>query len=206
MAHKKNPFLGWEIETAPQKSGTAPHTQPCAHLGCPEAGTFPGPASPYGERSQRRFFCTGHIQEYNQDWNYYAGMSQVEIEEDQRKDRLWRRTTQPMRVAPQDWLKFLGNVSNTETIDALLGRIHHKNAPQSSSNPLSDKLPNTVKEALAVLQLSWPCTALTAKQHYKKLVKMLHPDIRGSDADAEEAMKRVNVAYALLRRFLGGKK
>jgi len=37
------------------------------------------------------------------------------------------------------------------------------------------------------------------KARYKELAKRLHPDVNGGDAEAEERLKRINLAYATLQ-------
>ena len=57
----------------------------CDHPGCNKAGTCRAPKT----RDLREYwwFCREHAAEYNKNWNYYAGMTPDEIEED------WERQT-----------------------------------------------------------------------------------------------------------------
>lgn len=40
------------------------------------------------------------------------------------------------------------------------------------------------------------------KRRYKELAKQLHPDVNGGDLAAEERLKRINQAYAVLKKAL----
>lgn len=199
MAQKTNAFLGWEIETTPRdQPKVSEDAHPCAHPNCSAPGTFPAPSLDLPTQ-QRPMLCSQHILEHNRTWDYYANMSMAEIEADRLQDRLWRRVTRPMRLSPQEWVDILKNVDDMEVILGHMGRIPKEAVPRA--NP-TDGPPETVRTALEILHLTWPCTAETAKKNYKKLAQKLHPDVRGSDTEAEEAMKRVNVAYAVIRKFL----
>jgi hypothetical protein len=56
-------------------------------------------------------------------------------------------------------------------------------------------------QALATLGLTGPADIATIKQHYKRLVKRYHPDANGGgNQAAEEQLKRINEAYAILKK------
>ena len=64
----------------------------CDHPGCAESGDHRAP------RSRQRlddyfWFCLEHVREYNRSWNYYAGMSDAEVEADLRRSTTWERPT-----------------------------------------------------------------------------------------------------------------
>jgi hypothetical protein len=49
--------------------------------------------------TQYRWFCLQHVREYNAAWNYYAGMSDDEVEADIRRDPGWPRPSWPLASA-----------------------------------------------------------------------------------------------------------
>ena len=63
----------------------------CDHPDCHEEGLFRAPK----DRSLRSYywFCLKHVQEYNKNWNYYAGLSPEEIEHEIREDLVGHRPT-----------------------------------------------------------------------------------------------------------------
>jgi curved DNA-binding protein CbpA len=63
----------------------------------------------------------------------------------------------------------------------------------------SELLNNAEKDALEVLELSWPITQALLKTRYKELVKRHHPDANGGNRLAEEKFKEINAAYSTLR-------
>jgi DnaJ-domain-containing protein 1 len=71
--------------------------------------------------------------------------------------------------------------------DLALGLAHRK-------RPLSDE-----EKALIVFELEPPFTLIELKRRYKILVKLHHPDANGGDKMAEERLKVITQAYALLK-------
>ena len=63
----------------------------------------------------------------------------------------------------------------------------------------SQQLTAAERNALGVLELSWPLTRADVKSRYKELVKLHHPDANGGAREAEEKLKQINAAYSTLR-------
>jgi DnaJ-class molecular chaperone len=55
-------------------------------------------------------------------------------------------------------------------------------------------------QALATMNLEENATLQEIKARYKELVKRFHPDANGGDRGAEERLKQVIKAYAVLKR------
>ncbi|MBL4800568.1 MAG: J domain-containing protein [Emcibacter sp.] len=60
----------------------------CDHDGCGNKGEFPAPKSP--DSKDKWQFCEAHITEFNQNWNYFEGLS---------KDEAFKRAQEDMRTA-----------------------------------------------------------------------------------------------------------
>src|SRR6202050_4519480 len=72
---------------------TAPPDPParlCDSPGCEAGGDFRAPRSRL-ELQNYYWFCLEHVRSYNAAWNYYAGMSEPEIEAEIRHDTVWQR-------------------------------------------------------------------------------------------------------------------
>src|SRR3954452_268007 len=69
---------------------TVPPARSCDHPGCEAGGDFRAPRSRL-ELDRYYWFCLEHVRAYNVAWNYYAGMSQREIEAEIRRDTVWQR-------------------------------------------------------------------------------------------------------------------
>src|SRR6266852_5034488 len=72
------------------RSAENPALRPCDHPGCAAAGDFRAPRSK-SELDAFYWFCLAHVRAYNAAWNYYAGMSEAEIEAEIRSDTVWQR-------------------------------------------------------------------------------------------------------------------
>jgi hypothetical protein len=67
-----------------------PPTRVCDHPDCVAGGDFRAPKSRLDLRDYY-WFCLDHVRAYNAAWNYYAGMSDAEIEAEIRCDTVWQR-------------------------------------------------------------------------------------------------------------------
>lgn len=73
---------------------TAEDLRQCDWQGCEAEGAHPAPRS-RTRLSDRYWFCKEHAREYNRAWNYYAGMSAEQIDQERRRDTIWQRPTWP---------------------------------------------------------------------------------------------------------------
>ncbi len=164
----------------------------CAHSECNDAGVYPAPVSRLGLRSYT-WFCLEHVREYNAAWNYCAGMSEQDVEAEIRRDTVWRRPSWPLgtlvgtRAKNRDELR--------KQAEACGGR---NDQAQTAARELRS-MTAAERQAFATLGLTPPVGQREIRQRYKILAKSLHPDANGRDSKAEERLKLVNHAYAILR-------
>ncbi len=159
----------------------------CDHPGCPEEGSFKAPK----DRTLRSYywFCLKHVQEYNKNWNYYAGLSSEEIEHEIREDIVGHRPTWKVNFLHSKRLKdpfhFFENITPSKT---------------SFSKQKGKTFLVTPRhlEAIKTLKLSPPVTLEMVKKNYKILAKRYHPDINGGNKQSEEIFKEITQAYRLL--------
>ena len=175
--------------------------RPCDHPGCEAGGDFRAPRSRL-DLNHYYWFCLEHVRAYNLAWNYYAGMSQAEIEAEIRYDTVWQRPTWRLgqRHTPQarvrDPFGFYDGNGNGHDHD----RAHaHANGHANGHRHDAARAASARDQALAVFDLDPPFTAVSLKARYKVLVKQHHPDAHGGDKDAEEKLKIINQAYATLK-------
>jgi DnaJ-domain-containing protein 1 len=169
----------------------------CDHPGCAEAGEYRAPRA--RDRLDDYFwFCLDHVREYNRSWNYYAGMSDSEVEADLRRTTTWDRPTwrfgagdaggrgQAFKRVRDPFELFDDDGAGDERRAAARPSIH---SPEG--------------KAFSIMGLEPPLSLDQLKRRYKELVKKHHPDANGGDRAAEERLKSINEAYTTLRRFLG---
>ena len=159
----------------------------CEHSGCQKAGTCRCPKT--RDLREYWFFCPEHAAEYNKNWNYYAGMSADEIEED------WERQTfgSPLKDKNQanadeaDYIKFLNDfINGRSTFDKI---------------PPKRTLPGPVMSALKVFDLPISASWRDVGMRYRALAKKHHPDRSGSAAE----FAKVSAAYDVLKKHFGKK-
>lgn len=156
--------------------------RPCQHPGCRESGVYRAPIAP--ERlNEYYWFCLEHVRAYNLSWNFYAGMSETEIERQRRHDTVWQRPSWPF-----------GRFDAESRVHDGFGFFSEGPESEARARPLTE-----AQKALAVLDLSEPVTFEHIRARYKILVKELHPDANGGDTQAEDRLKAVNQAYAALK-------
>ena len=162
----------------------------CQHEGCAEAGLHRAPRS-RDRLNEYYWFCKEHVRLYNLAWNYFVGMDEDQIESQRRKDTVWQRPSWPFGSQAQ---RLEAEARAQLERDFGLG----SDGPRGSNG--ASKPRHADEQALALLNLSRPVTFPEIKTRYKQLVKQLHPDANGSDAEAEERLKLVNQAYATLKQ------
>jgi hypothetical protein len=160
---------------------------------CTALGEYRAPKS----RSNLRdywWFCLDHVRGYNAAWDYYKGATPGEIEAALRFDTSWQRPTWPLgRLGVGAWEE-----------SVLHDPLHVLAAAglRGSARRSPEQTPAELREPLATLGLSWPTTLAAVKTRYKELAKRHHPDANGGDRAAEERLKTINLAYAMLRSRL----
>ncbi len=188
----------------------APPARLCEHPGCECGGEFRAPRSRL-ELDRYYWFCLEHVRAYNLAWNYYAGMSEPEIESEIRRDTVWQRPSWKLgeRHGPIPGVRdpfgfYTGNEhdgdgrrTNGHAGGHTSGRANgHAGGPAGEA---AMRAASARAQAIAVFDLEPPLTPVRLKARYKTLVKEHHPDAHGGDKAAEEKLKIINQAYATLK-------
>lgn len=166
---------------------------PCAHEGCMMGGDYKAPAS----RALNSYyhFCLDHVREYNKKWNYFDGMSEDDIADYINNATTWERETYSFHdqnkmerflrnKLRQDYFSEDGPSPNSQ-------KEHRENVFRQTGTPEG--------EAMAIMDLYPPLTLADIKTKYKQLVKKHHPDANGGDKESEEILKKINMAYTVLK-------
>ena len=164
------------------------HVRRCHFSGCREHGMYRAPVA-RDNLNEYYWFCLDHVRAYNLSWNFYAGMSESEIEYRRRHDTVWERPSWPFGRFGEPRA-----AGNDPRFHDSFGFFSDGPKGPARARPKTDE-----QRALAVLDLVEPVTFQDVKARYKTLAKMLHPDANGGDTVAEERLKSVNQAYAALK-------
>lgn len=165
-------------------------SQSCDMPGCAALGECRAPK----DRSLKDYyhFCAAHAQEYNAAWNYFAGMSDHDVEAHILRalygDRpTWRSDSyRGFEAELQRKIRQMWSFSEAEE--------------EPQANPNARATGNPELDALAILGLTAPVTFDVIKTRYRALVKKLHPDHHHNiTRDDEDLIKRINMAYTILK-------
>jgi len=187
-------FSQW-FDSPPADKTSHARGQPCGHGGCMDEGIYRAPKSRYHLESgvdDWHWFCLAHIREYNARWNYYANMTEAEIEHERRADVTWQRPSWPLGASTNSAARIHPSSPFQDPFD-----LFNETPPYTSPSPRALTSPES--KALAVLGLSYPFSQDDLRRCYRNLVKKYHPDANGGSPEAEEKIKRINEAYEVLK-------
>jgi len=170
----------------------------CDHAGCIAGGDFRAPKSRLNLHDYY-WFCLDHVRAYNSAWNYYAGMSDNEVEAEIRHDTVWQRPS--WRLGDRHGPGYADRIRDHFGVFSG-GQRNGRDGSRRSDERGQDAVRRALsarEQALAVFEIEPPFTPVRLKARYKALVKLHHPDAHGGDKAAEEKLKIINQAYATLK-------
>lgn len=173
----------------------------CEIGGCEHLGEFRAPKSRYDLRDYY-WFCLDHVREYNANWDFFKGMGRAEIEHHMQKTSVWDRPTWRMTQAGFNEEKARQKIYEAFTSgESVFGDFNARgeNDEQREAHIDIASIPHPTVEALAVMGLAPPIGWEEVKARYKTLAKKYHPDTNKDDAKAEEQLKKINLAYSILK-------
>ena len=192
---KYSPRFGHDIRIKPDTARTKPVAKPreCAIAGCQGEGAFKVPKS-RDNLSTHMWLCLAHAREHNEKWDYFAGMSEREIERFRNEAIIGHRPTWPLGKRAAGGPRTAGNyhVEDGYAVFAEPEDTPTPHRPVRFLTPLQ-------RQAFDILNLESSASLIEIKARYKELVKRFHPDANGGDRGAEERLKQVIKAYGVLR-------
>jgi len=151
-------------------------------------------------------FCLEHVREYNNSYNFFAGMSDDAIAKYQKEDITGHRPTWKMgsiggkRAARRGRGGSRAGEWAADDPFALFGETagarwsgHAPRAPEGRT------ILNAQRRALEVLGLEADAKRADIKARFKVLVKRHHPDANGGDRGFEERLREIIQAYNYLK-------
>src|SRR5438132_10786946 len=173
-----------------------PPVRLCDHPGCDAGADFRAPKSRL-ELDRYYWFCLEHVRAYNSAWNYYAGMSETEIEAEIRYDAVWQRPTWKLgeRHSPTHGERV------RDPFGFYNGKTHHEGGRRGNGranghgSEAAARAASACDQALAVFDIEPPFTVVRPKARYKVLVKQHHPEAHGGAKAAGERLKITPQSY-----------
>lgn len=168
----------------------------CEWAGCNERGTHRAPKGRDRENEYWRF-CLYHVREYNQSYNFFAGMSDDAVMAYQ-KDALtghrptWKMGTGKGGMRPD--ARMFGTHGDPFGLFSEGLRAEHQHRTDTG-RPVR----NAERKALDALGLEVSATPQQVKARFKELVKRHHPDVNGGDRSTEGRLVEVIQSYNYLK-------
>ncbi len=182
-----------------------PKVARCDHPGCREAGLYRAPKGRDRENQYWRF-CLEHVREYNQSYNFFAGMSDEALRDYERDAHVGHRPTWAMgrngSATPESRARarssgrrraWAGDFDFRDDL-GVFGEASGRAAPEPRR-----ELKNVERKSFEALNLGASATGEEIKARYKELLKRFHPDTNGGDRGAEDKLREIIQAYNHLR-------
>lgn len=186
-------------QNSPEFEDGKPRTaqKTCEMPGCRQHGDHRAPKD--RALSDYYWFCLDHVKEYNNAWNFFSGMNENEVEQHIHNSFYGDRPTwryDMNKGGPEDFLsrKAWQTYNYTDKDPDEENPKARNRTGGSSALPLTPE-----REALSIMGLEEPVTLDEIKRRYKTLAKKYHPDLNRGCAESEELLKRVNMAYTILK-------
>jgi DnaJ domain len=177
---------------------------PCQWPRCEAPATHRAPKGRL-QASEYWRFCLEHVREYNNSYNFFAGMTDDAVALYQKEAVTGHRPTWKMgsiggkRAAPR---RARGGfrAAEWEAADpfSMLGET---GAQPGHARPTSEgrKILNAQRRAFDVLGLEADAKRTDIKARFKMLVKRHHPDANGGDRGSEDTLREIIQAYNYLK-------
>jgi hypothetical protein len=193
------PRFGYDIRIHPDVPPPRPQAkvQPCSVKGCIEMADTRAPRT-REHMDERVWLCRAHLRAHNESWDYFAGMSEAEIERHCLEAIVGHRPTWPLGKRAAAGPKPGGEQAYwSYKIEDGFAIFEESAEPARRTRPAA--LTKGQQDALAVLDLEDDVTLVQLKARYKELVKRFHPDTNGGNRATEDRLRVVIKAYAHLR-------
>jgi DnaJ domain len=150
-------------------------------------------------------FCLEHVREYNNSYNFFAGMSEDAIAKYQKEALTGHRPTWKIGSigsTRRDSRRSSDSGGSGWAADdpfALFGDGAAPWSGQAKRAPEGRTVLNAQRRALGVLGLEGDAKRADIKARFKVLVKRHHPDANGGDRTSEERLREIIQAYNYLK-------
>ncbi len=186
------PKYGYDIRINPDPPQRVQAAQSCSITGCTEPAEWRAPKT-RENMTERVWFCRQHLRAHNEHWNFFAGMSEDEIQRHCIESIFGHRPTWPLGKRKTKINGAEGRTSWTYRIEDDFAIFEENVAPPRP------RLTKAQLDALNIMGLEQTSTLREIKARYKELVKRFHPDANGGNRETEERLRQVIKAYGYLR-------
>jgi curved DNA-binding protein CbpA len=177
----------------------------CDWSGCQRAAMYRAPKGRLRE-GQYWGFCLEHVREYNQSYNYFAGMSDDAVARYQKEAVTGHRPTWKMGLngkrpagARANPGHFYSAFDSAGDPFGIFDESGGGTRPRSGATGPARMVRNAERKALYSLGLEVNAKGPDIKARFKTLVKRHHPDANGGDRANEDKLREIIQAYNYLK-------
>jgi hypothetical protein len=178
--------------------------RPCCDW--PECANEATHRAPKGRNREREYwrFCLDHVREYNQSYNFFAGMSDDAVARYQKDAMTGHLPTWRIGMVGGGGGRVKGKPGrpySTGEADDPFGIFRDIGAGPENQKAEAERrtVRNAERKALHALNLEEGAGRLEIKARFKELVKRHHPDANGGDRGSEEKLREIIEAYNYLK-------
>jgi hypothetical protein len=168
----------------------------CEWHGCKEKATHRAPKGRQNEKEYWRF-CLEHVREYNQAYNFFAGMNDAAVMAYQKDAMTGHRPTWKMGTGKANTRADFRAFGSSADPFSLFG--DGMRAEQKARAEAARPVRNAERKALDTLGLESGATPHQVKMRFKELVKRHHPDANGGDRSTEDRLIEIIQSYNYLK-------
>ena len=162
---------------------------------CNEQGSYKAPVERDNSRKYR-LLCLKHIKIFNKKWNYFANMSDQEIEFFVKSDLTWHKSTKSFGSS-ENFFNILWNNALEDKLNIF--------KTSGFKEFKKTKFTETDRDALDLMDLKYDTKWEEIQKKFKSLVKKYHPDKNLGSTKFEDKLKKITLAYSQLKMSLGKK-
>jgi curved DNA-binding protein CbpA len=171
----------------------------CDWPDCVNAATHRAPKGRNREREYWRF-CLDHVREYNQSYNFFAGMSDDAVARYQKDAMTGHLPTWRIGMVGGGRVRGRnGRPYSTADADDPFGIFRDIGPEHPKAEVERRTIRNAERKALHSLGLEEGASRLDIKTRFKELVKRHHPDANGGDRGSEDRLREIIEAYNYLK-------
>jgi hypothetical protein len=185
-----------------QSAKKEPRAGICQWKGCDKPGLHKAPKG-RGRDGEYFHFCMDHVRQYNQEYNYFDGMSDAEVDEFRKDALIGHRPT--WKAGANAWAHGTRDGGRTaeaaERVAASTQRMARRPRSSRTEAPaFRRQLKPLERKSLRALGLGDDARREDIKSRFKELVKVHHPDANGGDSRSEEKLREILQAYNYLKQ------
>ena len=167
----------------------------CDWDNCKKVGTYKAPIEKDNSK-KFKLLCLEHIKIFNKKWNYFANMTNEEIEYFIKSDLTWHKPTKSFNSS-ENFFNILWNNALNDKLN-IFESSNYKEFKKT-------KISQTDKDAPEVMELNDEIKWEEIHTKFKSLVKKYHPDKNQGNKKFEDKLKKITLAYSQLKKTLGKK-